>query len=265
MKNLEEKRTNKTTEAVKQEEDKEVISRQEIEESEEENEQTCIPIRVCIWGILPVIVILLILMISSRTHSDKLEKEKRALIEENKALKEMLVQEEEEYGYAEGTEEMRKMFLLRDHVIELYKRDYITEKQMKDYTESYMNIITLALSDSDIPSENIEKYNKSIDDIPLIRYNDYKFKSTGKNYMKGFKDSLIVNSYRQIVNYYYTKIPENKKDAFNIVVEQNLLCEEEEILKVKKYGRGMIEEYLGNPDEIILSKEWRIFTGVPEK
>ncbi len=80
---------------------------------------------------------------------------------------------------------------------------------------------------------------------------------------------MMANSCWQIVNYYQEQIPEEKYNTFEIIVRHNrdypIFNYEENCTRIIDYGRKLIEEYIGNPDEVLVSDEWRVFTGMPEK
>lgn len=178
-------------------------------------------------------------------------------------------EESDKYNdYYYGVLGMRQILLLKENVIAFYKSDDITDEQMEEFVEAYLNIIDVSLRGDDITPEAINNYNEIIKEINLIDYDSYRLKSTMADYRRGLKDFLIANSCRQIVVYYKELIPEEKYESFVRIVESNLnraLDCENNIQIVIDYGRDLIQDYIGDPDEVLVSTEWRIFTGMPEK
>lgn len=78
----------------------------------------------------------------------------------------------------------------------------------------------------------------------------------------------MANSCVQIVKYYKELIPTKKYETFEAIVDGNFYvfsnCENN-LQMVINYGRNLIQEYIGDPDEVLVSSEWRVFTGMPEK
>ena len=170
--------------------------------------------------------------------------------------------------YDWGVIDMILTLSLKEDVIALYKSDDITDEQMKEFVEAYLNIIDVALSNDDISPEAINNYNEVIKEIDLISYGTYKLKSTGEDYLRGLKGCLVATSCRDIAEYYKELIPKEKYESFVKIVNSNLqqsLDCETGFQIVIDYGRDLIQEYIGDPDEVLVSTEWRVFTGMPEK
>lgn len=207
--------------------------------------------------------------ISNQSTEESSELEEADIIN-NQSTEENSEQEEsDEYNdYDWGVIQMNQILLLKNDVITFYKSDDITDEQMEEFVEAYLNIVDVALRNDDITPEAINNYNEIIKEINLIDYDIYRLKSTGADYRRGLKGFVVANSYRQIAEYYKELIPEEKYESFERIVERNLYsvtgCENN-IQIVIDYGRDLIQEYIGDPDEVLVSTEWRIFTGMPEK
>lgn len=179
-------------------------------------------------------------------------------------------EEADRYNYYDyGATQMRQILSLKEDVIKFYKSDDITYEQMDEFVETYLNIVNVGLRNEEIISPwAINYYNEAIKKINLIDYDMYELKSTGEDYRRGLKDFLIANSCRQIVEYYKERIPEDKYETFVAISNTNLNtitdCEDN-FQRVIDYGTDLIQEYIGDPDEVFISTEWRVFTGMPQK
>lgn len=164
--------------------------------------------------------------------------------------------------YDWGVLQMKHLLSLQEDVIAFYKSDDITDEQMKEFVEAYLNIIDVSLRNDDITPEAINNYNEIIKEINLIDYDDtYKLRSTGAEYRRGLKGYLVANSCWQIVEYYRELIPEEKYESFVKIASVNLNivteCENNTQIVIE-HGRDLIQEYIGDPDEVLVSTEWRV-------
>lgn len=197
-------------------------------ESEEEVEK-----KIGLKEVIVLISIVVVVFLAGMATEAVIIKSKYQYIE--KSLEQEVPDKYNDY-YDWGVIQMRQILSLKEDEIAFYKSDDITDEQMKELVEAYLNIINLSLSE--------------------------------ENYRRGLKDFLVADSYRQIAKYYRELIPEEKYESFVKIVNSNLYqtidCENN-IQIVIDYGRDLIQEYIGDPDEILVSTEWRVFTGMPEK
>lgn len=158
--------------------------------------------------------------------------------------------------YQTGAIGMSRLLSLQKYVYQLYKSDDITEELLEEYFSVSDNIVNLALSDSEIPDEEIEKYDDIIEEIPFINYQLFQFESSGDNVKKGIKGWLKAKAYWQILSFYQEKIPEEKYKTFEMIADLNYY-NEEDCAVIKMYGEKLIETYIGDVKEVLASTEWR--------
>lgn len=169
-------------------------------------------------------------------------------------------------SYLQGALTMHLLYDVRQDIVTLYKGEAITYEQLNNYVKNYLNLLKLSQNNSEISPKDIEDYNNSIKEISLVNYDKYCLKSTGEDYRIGLKDTIQVNLYNQIVCYYHdlSKIPDEKYEAFKVVYNNNSVANEASLLKIIVYARNIIKEYVGDPDEILASTEWREYLSVED-
>lgn len=154
---------------------------------------------------------------------------------------------------------------------EVYFRGDISLKQFEEYLELRESFLELVLSDSEIPHEEIEKYNGIINCIPIPSTNyecasDLELTDGGLK-QKGFRDRIILQACYAIIEYYHEQIPKEKYDNFQAIIEQTTY-REERVTTAIDYGKNLIEEYIGQPSEVFMLDDWqgaRVVIMVPEK
>ena len=209
-------------------------------------------------------------IVSNQSAEESSEQGEAYIISNESAEGSSEQEEADRYNYYDyGATQMRQILSLKEDVIKFYKSDDITYEQMDEFVETYLNIVNVGLRNEGIISPwAINYYNEAIKKINLIDYDMYELKSTGEDYRRGLKDFLIANSCRQIVEYYKERIPEDKYETFVAISNTNLNtitdCEDN-FQRVIDYGTDLIQEYIGDPDEVFISTEWRVFTGMPQK
>lgn len=144
---------------------------------------------------------------------------------------------------------------VRKDIVTLYKGDLITYEQLQEYVEAYLNIVNSIQNKEDLSLTIIEKYNQAIKKIDLINYDTYRIKES-KTFIGFFSEYLKVCIYESIVTYYHNlkQIPDEKYNAFEIITSKNRMGN---IERIADYTKELIEEYVGNLDEILTSVEWR--------
>ncbi|MDE5830546.1 MAG: hypothetical protein K2H53_02450 [Clostridia bacterium] len=208
-----------------------------------------------------VIAVIVIFSIRDIMHGNKTEELEKT------TAKESIYGDESDNQYFLGSSGALWFMQLRSDVVTLYNADDVTYDQLNKYVEYWLDLAYLAYNDSEISRDKIEKYNNMIKEISLINYDRYQIKSSGDEYIRGFKDYLKSRACIQIVEYYYNLgvIPENKYKALQIVANQhNDITEEYDLNKIISYAKEILEEYVGDLDQIIVSTEWREFTTVED-
>lgn len=160
-------------------------------------------------------------------------------------------------SYIDGAGDIQGMLMLDKEVIELFKSRELSFEQTCEYMECSEAIRDCLLSDEEIPLEKVEKYNNLLKTIEAEKYIDGL--KTGDDYMRGFKDWYICYAYSQIINFYENEIPEWETQRFRDVVYENIYLyeTEEDILKIVDYGRYIVDLYIGEPNEVLRSGDWR--------
>lgn len=152
---------------------------------------------------------------------------------------------EEEDGQRAGRSHF---FWTRDEMITLYKGNFITYEELKNYAENHYNLIKLVQNNSKISQEDIKNYNNSIKEIPLIDYDAYELKAN-KSFVNGFRYGLEQNLYGQIITYYHD-LNIISDETYNVFQTYNPE-------DVKEFYRDIIEKNIGNPNEIISQTDWQ--------
>lgn len=195
---------------------------------------------------------------------------KTSSVEQSEALEEVLKVAEEQsealnnIDYLDGFQAGDDYYGIRKDIVTLYKGDAITYEQLNTYVKRNLDLIRLSLTNN-ISAIDIRNYNSSIEGIGLIDYNKYQLNST-ESYINGFKDYIQLNCYKQIVNYYHdlNQIPDEKYEAFQVVYDNNAVIDEEKLAKIVNYARDIIKDCLGDPEEVVLSDEWRVYPSIEE-
>lgn len=183
MKDFENKRKNQE---VTEEIEKEVIKQKGKEEDSNEPTLLLLIFAMTIAFMIGLAVGGFIVEKRYKSTEESLQQEVTDAIDDQPA-EESLWQKDEYNDYDWGAIQMCQILSLKDDVITFYKSDDITDEQMEEFVEAYLNIIDVSLRGDDITPEAINNYNEIIKEIALIDYDRYKLKSTGEDLSKGIK------------------------------------------------------------------------------
>lgn len=171
----------------------------------------------------------------------------------------------EKNTYLDGFLAGKDYLSLREDIVALYKANAITYEQLEKYVEKNLYLLNLSCSKDEISCMDIKNYNKIIEEIDLVNYDKY-YLGTTEEFLSGFKDSIKYNAYYQMVSYYHDsdQIPNKKYKAFEAIISANNVIKQKNVMKIINYARDIIKDCIGNPDDVILSKEWRKYSTVKD-